>query len=358
MKIAIIHYWLIKMRGGEKVIEALCEMFPDADIYTHVYDPSTVSSTIASHKIITSFIARLPFAKTLYSIYLPLMPFALRRFDLSDYDLVISSESGPAKGVQVNAQCRHICYCHTPMRYIWDLYDVYLKHAGVITGFFMRLVVPLLRRWDLKTAAGVDVFIANSEFVRNRIINIYGRDAHVVYPPVAVEDFSVADADDFYLYAGELTQYKMPQLAIEAFNQSGKKLVVIGDGELKGKLKQDASNNIAFLGRQSLDSLRYYFSHCKALIFPGIEDFGIVPVEVMASGRPIVAYRDGGALETVIEGRTGVFFDEQSPESLNMAVDRLEALMPYFDPALISAEMKKFSKSRFKREFSSCIALQ
>jgi len=352
MKVAIVHYWLVKMRGGEKVLEEFCEMFPEADIYTHVYQPDAISSTINKHKITTSFIARLPWATHLYQSYLPLMPLALKRLDLKGYDLVISSESGPAKGVIVAPGARHICYCHTPMRYIWDMYDSYRENAGFVTRVFMSLLGSWLRKWDRSTADGVDEFIANSHFVQQRIKNIYGRDSLVIYPPVAVEDFSVSESvDDYYLYAGELTQYKQPQLAIDAFNQSGRKLLVIGEGGMCDELKAVAKENIEFLGRLPFEQMKYHFSHCQALIFPGVEDFGIIPVEVMASGRPVVAFRAGGVLETVVEGKTGVFFDEQRPKALNAAVDRLEKDMDGFRPELIRAEAEKFSKDRFLESF-------
>ena len=339
------------MRGGEKVLEALCEIYPDADIYTHVYDAGAISAEINKHKIYTTFINKLPWARRLYQKYLPLMPFALGRLDLSDYDLVISCESGPAKGVSLPPGIRHVCYCHTPMRYLWDMYEIYRKNAGWLTAFFMRVLVPWLRRWDIRTASGVDVFVANSRFVQQRIHKIYGRESQVIYPPVPVNDFEIAPAEDFYLYAGELTQYKQPQLALEAFNQSGRNLIVIGDGDLKNELKKMACSNIRFMDWLPTEQLHSFFSRCKALIFPGIEDFGIVPVEVMASGRPVIAFRAGGALETVTEGVTGVFFNEQTAVSLNSALDHFEQHFDQFQPEVIKANMDRFSKSRFRNEF-------
>ena len=338
------------------MLEALCEMFPDADIFTHVYNQDAISSTIKKHTITTSFIASLPWATRLYQSYLPLMPMALKRLDLSGYDLVISSESGPAKGVVVDSDARHICYCHTPMRYIWDMYDVYRKNARFPTRIFMSLLVPWLRKWDISTANGVDEFVANSFFVQQRIKNIYNRESRVIYPPVSIEEFSISDqVDDYYLYAGELTQYKQPQLAVQAFNESGRRLVVIGEGGMESELKAFANSNIQFLGRLPIDQMKYHFSHCKALIFPGIEDFGIIPVEVMASGRPVIAYRAGGALETVIEGETGVFFDSQTPKSLNAAIDHLESRLEGFKPAQIRADVEHFSRSSFIKAFQSLL---
>lgn len=356
MKVAIVHYWLVKMRGGEKVLEAICELFPEADIYTHVYDPVNISDTIKLHKIKTSFINKLPFAKRLYQSYLPLMPFALKSLDLSGYDLVISSESGPAKGVVVKPESRHICYCHTPMRYVWDMYDEYRQNAGFITRLFMSLFIRWLRRWDKGTAEGVDEFIANSRFVQQRIKNIYGRESTVIYPPVSVEDFYISDnIDDYYLYAGELTQYKRPQLAIEAFNSSGRKLLIIGEGGMEAELKKMARDNITFLGRQSFEKLKYYFSHCKALIFPGVEDFGIIPVEVMASGRPVIAFRAGGAMETVIENKSGLFFDEQTPQSINTLIDDFDEAISILNPDEIRGIAEKFSKQCFSSMFKKIV---
>lgn len=351
MKVAIVHYWLIKMRGGEKVLEAICEMFPHADIYTHVYNPDTISIKINQHKIITSFINKLPWANRLYQSYLPLMPFALKRLDLAGYDLVISSESGPAKGIVVDSGARHICYCHTPMRYIWDMYDEYRNNAGFVTRVFMSLFIRYLRKWDKETSKGVDEFIANSKFVQQRIKNIYGRESKVIYPPVSVEEFYISDVtEEYYLYAGELTQYKYPQLAIDAFNISGRKLIVIGEGGMEKELKSVAKSNIQFLGRQSFEQLKFYFSHCRALVFPGIEDFGIIPVEVMASGRPVIAFRDGGALETVVEFETGLFFNEQTPDSLNATIDEFEKNEDVYVPSNIRSVVERFSKERFKAE--------
>lgn len=356
MKVAIVQYWLVKMRGGEKVLEAICELFPDADIFTHVYIPENISDIISCHKVQTTFIQNLPFSKKLYQSYLPLMPWALSRLDLSDYDLVISCESGPAKGVDVSSEARHVCYCHTPMRYVWDMYDDYRRNAGLLARISMPVLISWLRRWDKATSESVDHFVANSKFVQNRIKNIYDRESKVIYPPVAVENFRTSEIiGDYYLYAGELTHYKQPQLAIEAFNLSGRKLLLIGEGCIENELKSLAKSNIRFLSRQSFKQLKSYMSQCRALIFPGIEDFGIIPVEVMASGRPVIAYRAGGALETVTEFETGLFFDEQTADSLNNAVDSYEKDEQCFKPESIQKSVKKFSKKRFQSEFIKII---
>lgn len=357
MKVAIVHYWLVKMRGGENVLEAICELFPEADIFTHVYCPENISDVINSHKVSTSFIQKLPFSNRLYQSYLPLMPWALSRLALSDYDLVISSESGPAKGVSVSADAKHVCYCHTPMRYVWDMYEEYRSNAGLLARMTMPLLISWLRRWDKATSDGVDQFVANSQFVRTRIKNIYGREAKVIYPPVAVEEFQASESiEDYYLYAGELTHYKQPQLAIEAFNQSGRNLLIIGEGGIEDELKLQAKSNIKFLGRQSFQQLKVYMSQCRALIFPGIEDFGIIPVEVMASGRPVIAFRGGGVLETVTEFETGLFFDEQTADSLNETLKRFEKSVQSFKPEVMRKAAERYSKKRFQSEFMEIIS--
>ncbi len=351
MRVAIIHYWLIGMRGGEKVVESLCELFPQADIFCHVYDPGAVSDALKTHTIKTTFIQRLPAAKRYYQSYLPLMPLALDQLDLREYDLVISSESGPAKGVIVGPDTRHICYCHSPMRYVWDMYHDYRAGTGWMKRLIMPLLVHYLRMWDRVAADRVDEFIANSQFVANRIKKYYRRDAEVIHPPVNVNDFDVKDkTDDYYLLLGQLVSYKRPDLAIQAFNDSGRKLVVIGDGEMANRLKEIAGVNVELLGRQPFFVIRDYLARCKALIFPGVEDFGIVPVEAMASGRPVIAFRKGGALETVVDGVTGLFFDEQTPDSLNRAVDLFEANETTFKSGQMRAHAETFSKQRFKAE--------
>jgi glycosyltransferase involved in cell wall biosynthesis len=345
------------MRGGEKVLEALCELYPEADIFTHVYDSTNISSLIKKHHIQTTFIQSLPNARKWYQNYLPLMPFALRLLNLKKYDLIISLESGPAKAVKVGPNTLHICCCFTPMRYLWDLYDEYYESARWFKKIAMVLLLKPLRIWDKASAKGVDQFIAISEIVKTRIKQTYGRDSIIIYPPVDVESFKVSEEiGDFYLLFGQLVSYKKPQLAVEAFNQSGKKLIVIGQGELLADLQKVAKPNIQFLGRLDTADIKCYLSSCRALIFPGLEDFGIVPVEVMASGRPVIAYGQGGALDTVIDGRTGLYFTEQTIESLNDAVERYEAQSEEFGPLVIKEWTKKFSKAHFKHQFTKCVS--
>jgi glycosyltransferase involved in cell wall biosynthesis len=351
-----VHYWLVGMRGGERVLEALCDLYPEAHVYTHVYLPDAVSRSISCHMVTTTFIGRMPFATTMYKKYLPLMPMALEQLDLSGYDLVISSESGPAKGVIAHPDAVHLCYCHSPMRYIWNLYHQYRSDAGMTTRLMMPALAHYLRSWDQLSADRVDAFVANSHNVARRIWRYYGRSATVVYPPVDTDTFRAQSGSahgDFYLLVGELVGYKRADLAVRAFNHLRRRLVVIGSGELLASLRQLAGPTVEILGTQPIEVLRYSYSHAKALVFPGEEDFGIVPVEAMAAGCPIIAFRKGGACETVVEGRTGVFFDEQTVESLVRAVRNFEAVC--FDPEVIVNHATTFGTARFRREMSEVI---
>lgn len=350
MRVAIVHYWLVTMRGGEKVLEALAELYPEADIYTNVVDKAKLSPSLLSHTIYATFINRLPRAKSWYQRYLPLMPLALEQLDLRSYDLVISSESGPAKGVITRPDALHVCYCHSPMRYIWDFYPEYLKGKGYFTKRAMQLSFHYMRLWDVASAARVDYFIANSAYVAARIQKCYRRDSTIIHPPVDVEAFSPSEeVGDYYLWLGQLVGYKRPDLAVEAFNASGRKLVILGEGEEKERLIKQAKPNIQFLGRCGDSEIQNMLSHCKALIFPGLEDFGIVPVEAMAAGRPVIAFNKGGAAETVIDGKTGILFAEQTVESFNEALDRYEANQDNFVPKTIQQHARNFSRSVFKQ---------
>lgn len=339
------------MRGGEKVVETLCELFPDADIYTHAYRPSRVSDTIRRHAVRTTFISRLPFPTRLYQAYLPLMPLALEQLDLRAYDLVISSEAGPAKGVLIRPDARHICYCHSPMRYLWDMYPEYLAEASVLMRPAIRLLAYYLRRWDVASADRVDHFVANSHNVARRIWRCYRREADVVHPPIDIDRYGPANRrqGDAYLCVGQLVGYKRVDIAIEAFNRMGKQLVIIGDGAMKAELVRRAGPTIRFVGRVDDAALADAYSFARALIFPGEEDFGIVPLEAMACGCPVLAYGRGGALETVLPNRTGFFFDQQTPESLMLAVARFEAAEASLDPLEMAAHARAFSKERFKQ---------
>lgn len=354
MRVALVHYWLVNMRGGERVLEALCRMFPDADIYTHVVDRRAISRTLARHRIRTTFIARLPFARRLYRSYLPLMPLALESLDLTGYDLIISHEAGPAKGIVPSPRAVHLCYASSPMRYVWDKYHVYRASAGWKWRLLMAPVAHYLRLWDHSSAARVDRFIANSRFVAGRIGKYYRRPAFIVFPPVAVDEFVPAAPDavgDYFLWVGELISYKRPEVAIEAFSRSGRRLVVVGEGAQAAALRRSAAPNVEFVGKMSFAQLKLTMAECRALIFPGEEDFGIIPVEVQAAGRPVIALGQGGAVETVVDGRTGILYDDDSVEGLLAAIDRFEAsgLATGGTEACV-ANAQRFTEQRFVEE--------
>ena len=351
MRVAIVHYWLVGMRGGEKVIENLCNIFPDADIFTHVYDPSKVSRTLQERRIETSFINKLPGARKHYQKYLPLMPIALEQLDLRKYDLIISSESGPAKGVIPPPNALHVCYCHSPMRYIWNMYHDYRERTSFLTKALMPVAAHYLRNWDAISATRVDHFVANSHTVRERIHRYYHRDAHVIYPPVDVDQFEpLPDAvGDSFLMVGELVPYKRAELAVEAFNQLGLPLTIIGGGERLQAIKHLAGPTIRVCGPQPFEVLKSEYARCRALIFPGEEDFGIVPVEALASGSPVIAYGRGGATETVVDGLSGVLFEQQTAQAIVDAVRRFDMIS--FDPLKIAHSARRFAADNFRIAF-------
>jgi glycosyltransferase involved in cell wall biosynthesis len=355
MKIAIVHYWLLGMRGGEKVVEALCRLLPEADIFTLFYDPERVSPLIRSRRVKASFLNPL---RGHYRNLLPLMPMALEHFDLRDYDLVMSSESGPAKGVITGSRTRHVCYCHSPMRYLWDLYPAYL-HEWTSSRMRRALMAPLmnyLRLWDYSTAARVDEFCANSANVRTRIWQTYRRDARIIYPPVAVETFYNRTAEDYYLIVSELVAYKRIADAVRCFSKSGRRLRIAGDGPEFKSLHSMAGPSVEFTGRVSDEELRRLYASCRAVIMPGEEDFGIVPVEAMASGKPVIALGRGGVLESVpmdIPG-AGVLFDQPGHEPLEEALQRFEAA-PVCSPWDLKMTVARFSESRFASEMRSLL---
>jgi len=362
MKTAIIHHWLVNMRGGENVLEVLLEMFPDADIYTHVYDPGAVSDIIKSRKVFTTYINKLPFAKKLYRRYMPLMPTALTDFNLQQYDLVISSEAGPVKGVIPNPDAYHLCYCHSPMRYLWDMYHEYFQKSNPLVRFFMKRLIPGLRLWDVYSANMVDFFIANSSYVAKRIRRYYNREAAIVYPPVDVDKFISVERSpkDFYLFFGQLAGYKRADLAIEACIASGRKLVVAGSGAKEAdKRRYTKTGRVSFRGRVSGEEVRELYASARALLFPGIEDFGIIPVEANAAGCPVIALGKGGALDTIKENVTGIFFSEQSSASLIEAIDRFEAMETegaFRNRETFTSHVQQFSPDAFKENIRRIIA--
>jgi len=355
MKTALLHYWLINKRGGENVFAEIAGMFPSADIFTHAYDPGLMAPIFGGHRVFESFIGSLPGAKKHCQHYLPLMPCALRRLDLSGYDLLISSESGPIKGIRKPAGAVHLCYCHTPMRYLWDMYDDYYKSAGPVGKLGMRLFRDSLRKYDLRSADGVDLFIANSSFVAERIKRIYHRDSQVVYPPVNVEYFSGESRprQDFYLLAGQLVSYKHPELAVLACSKLGRRLVVAGTGPMLPELRRLAGPSVEFRGRVSDWELRTCYAEARALLFPGIEDFGIVPLEAQAAGTPVIALGVGGTLETVLPGKTGLFFQRPTAEGLTDAIREFEGMT--FDASDCRKQAAGFTPERFRDHFSRIV---
>ena len=352
MRVAIIHFVLLYMSGAERVLQALCDQYPDADIFTHVYDPTKISPDIKKHNIQTTFINKLPLAKKLYKYYLPLMPYALEELNLLEYDLIISCESGPTKGIVPNPDALHVCYCHSPMRYVWDMYHEYANRRHPLLRVVQAYFYHRLKIWDTSSADRVDFFIANSSFVKKRIKSYYRREAKVLPPPVNTHQFEIqADTGDYYLWLGRLVHYKRPDIPVEAFKHSDKHLVMIGAGEELETLRKKAGSNTRMLGFQSFDVMKEKLEHCKALIFPGVEDAGIVPVEAMAAGKPVIAYNKGGLKDTMIDGKTGVLYDDQSPAGLMAAVEKFEAMQGEFDPEFIKQHAEKFSYDGFKEKF-------
>ena len=351
-RVAIVHEWFTSMRGGEKCVEALCEVFPGADVYALLHVPGSVSPVIERALVRTTFVQHLPAAATQYRRYLPLFPLAVRQFDLRRYDLVITSNHCVAKGARVPAHALHICYCYTPMRYIWGQYDEYFGRgrAGFFTRGAMRACVGPLRRWDVATAAHPDHFVAISENVRSRIREIYAREADMIYPPVDTSRFALSGRDDgYYLIVSALVPYKAVDLAIEAFNRTGDRLVIVGEGPDAPRLRRLAGSGITFEGWQSDSRLTEFYAGCRGVIFPGEEDFGIVPLEAMASGKPVLAYGRGGALETVIdtpELSTGKLFPDQTVDSLLSGLALFKKTG--FDPRRIRAHALTFGREIYK----------
>jgi glycosyltransferase involved in cell wall biosynthesis len=376
MKVAIVHDWLTGMRGGEKCLEVFCELFPDATLFTLLHDKGRLSEPIERMDIKTSFIQKLPFVKKKYRNYLPLFPAAIEQFDLKSFDLILSSSHCVAKGVIPHPESYHICYCYTPMRYVWDLYQEYLRDKSWLTKKIAPYISNYLRLWDVASSSRVDYFVAISNHVRQRIARYYRRDAEVIYPPVDTELFKPSSSvDEYYLIVSAFVPYKKLDIAILAFNQLGYPLKVIGTGPDEKRLKAIVrSRKIEFLGWQSQRSLGDYYSRCKALIFPGEEDFGITVLEAQASGRPVIAYGKGGVLETVIpynpplppfnkgggggiteDSPTGIFFYEQTPKALISAIRFFEKTIDFFDSTKIRGHVMAFDKGIFKERIKRFI---
>jgi glycosyltransferase involved in cell wall biosynthesis len=349
MRVALIHDWLTGMRGGEKVLEVLCELYPDADIFTLFHRAGAVSPAIERHRITTSFVQHLPRADVHYRRYLPLFPLAIEQFRLTGYDLVISSSHCAAKAVRAPIGARHLCYCHSPMRYAWDQFDAYfgVDRVGLLANRLVyRPVLGALARWDAATASRVDRFVANSKYVAGRIGRYYNRVATILYPPVDTQFYHPAPSpsDRHFLIVSALVPYKRIDLAIAACERLRVPLRIVGEGPERERLEQMAGPMITFAGRLTDEEIRDEYRRAAALLLPGEEDFGIVPVEAQACGRPVVALARGGALETVRDGETGVLFPEPTVDSLATALDRARAIT--FDRSRIRAHAEQFSRQR------------
>lgn len=356
MKVAIVHDYLNQSGGAERVLESFMDLFPDAPIYTIISDLSKMSKKIQTANVRNSFIQTIPFSKKHYKKMISLFPLAIEQFDLREYDLILSSSSAFAKGVITHPNQIHICYCYTPMRYVWDLYHQYIKE-DVSNPIFRFLLPPILHRirmWDQLTAQRVQHFIADSKNVANRITTYYGKDSTVIYPPVSFDNFKISEKiEDYFLIVSRLIPYKRIDTAIDAFNRLNWPLIIIGDGYDRKRLEGLAGPSVRFLGHQPDEVINDYYSKCQAFILAGEEDFGITPLEAQASGRPVIAFRKGGALETIIEFETGLFFAEQHAQSL---IDILLQFKNYnFDPQRIREHAFTFSKERFEQEISDYI---
>jgi glycosyltransferase involved in cell wall biosynthesis len=348
LNVALAHDWLNGMRGGERVLELLCESFPEAPVYTLLHQPEGVSDTINRHRIVSSHLQRIPGFVSRYRYFLPLYPWAISQFRPEPADLLISTSHCVAKGLPRPPGARHLCYCFTPMRYAWSFYDEYFG-ANPVKKLLLQPVLKRLRSWDHDHSAGVDRFVAISHHVQKRIKDFYGRPADVVYPPVDTERCTPGPGgpghDGYDLIVSALVPYKKVDLAVETYNRLGHKLVIVGTGTEFERLKAIAQPHITFLGWKSDAEILELYRRCRMLIFPGEEDFGIVPVEAMSCGKPVVAYGKGGAAETVVDHESGVFFEEQTPESLAEGIERAGKI--HWDPRHIRQNAERFSVQNF-----------
>ena len=359
-KSAILHEWLSVFAGAEWVLKEMYHSFP-SPIFALIHDQAFPLHNIGDNvEVNTSFIQKLPFAKKKYRNYLPLFPLAVEQFDLSDYDLILSSSYAVTKNALTRPDQLHICYCHSPMRYAWDLYFQYLKEANLSKGikaFILKSILHYIRIWDFTATSRVDYFIANSNYIANRIRKVYNRESKVIYPPVTINDFKIdSQKENYYLTVSRMVPYKKNDLIVGAFSKMpDKKLIVIGDGPEFKKMKQLAGKNVELLGFQPFDELKKYMEKAKAFVFAADEDFGIVPVEAQACGTPVIAFGKGGVLETVNENETGLFFREQSEQSLIEAVHCFEKSIDQFDSSVIRKNAERFSQERFRSEYSNFV---
>lgn len=365
MNIAIVHDWLVTYAGAERVLEQMLMVFPNADLFSLVdFLPSNQRGFIQYKPVQTSFIQKLPRACLKYRQYLPLMPLAIEQHDVSSYDIVISSSHAVAKGVLTGPNQLHICMCYSPIRYAWDLQHQYLNESGLTKGlksWIARLILHYMRIWDYRTASGVDKFIAISEFIARRIRKTYGREAAVIYPPVDVEQFTFSEVkEDFYLTASRMVPYKRIDMIVEAFSaMPERKLVVIGDGPDYKKIHAKAGVNVTLLGYQPFEVLKYHLQRARAFVFAAEEDFGIAPLEAQACGTPVIAYKKGGAVETIrglrVSNPTGVFFEEQTTSSLRQAVQTFEKNGKIISSTACRDNAIRFSSKRFHQEFKELV---
>lgn len=365
INIGIVADWLVTYAGSEKVIKEFIDVFPSSELYSVVDFLSDSNRELFSgKKAKTTFIQKMPFAKSKYQKYLPLMPLAIEQLDMSGHDVVLSSSHAVAKGILTGPDQLHISYVHSPIRYAWDLQHQYLRESGLsegLKGFIAKYLLHKIRIWDYRTANGVDHFIANSKFISRRIHKVYGRSSDVIYPPVDVNNFTLNEnKDNYYFTASRLVPYKRIDLIVDAFNEMPeKKLVVVGDGSEMDKIKSKAKGNIEILGYQPNNIMQKHMQNAKAFVFAAEEDFGITPVEAQACGTPVIAFGKGGVLETIIpEGNqnpTGVFFDTQEPGSIIESVNKFESMQDLFEPIECRRNAEKFSEERFRTEINTYI---
>ena len=365
IKIGIVDDWLVTYAGAEKVIKEFIDVFPSSELYSVVDFLSDSNRELFSgKKAKTTFIQKMPFAKSKYQKYLPLMPLAIEQLDMSGHDVILSSSHAVAKGILTGPDQLHISYVHSPIRYAWDLQHQYLRESGLsegLKGFIAKYLLHKIRIWDYRTANGVDHFIANSKFISRRIHKVYGRSSDVIYPPVDVNNFTLNEnKDNYYFTASRLVPYKRIDLIVDAFNEMPeKKLVVVGDGSEMDKIKSKAKGNIEILGYQPNNIMQKHMQNAKAFVFAAEEDFGITPVEAQACGTPVIAFGKGGVLETIIpEGNqnpTGVFFDKQEPGSIIESVNKFESMQDLFEPTECRRNAEKFSEERFRTEINTYI---
>ncbi|HBQ6236305.1 TPA: glycosyltransferase family 4 protein [Klebsiella quasipneumoniae subsp. similipneumoniae] len=365
INIGIVADWLVTYAGSEKVIKEFIDVFPSSELYSVVDFLSDSNRELFSgKKAKTTFIQKMPFAKSKYQKYLPLMPLAIEQLDMSGHDVILSSSHAVAKGILTGPDQLHISYVHSPIRYAWDLQHQYLRESGLsegLKGFIAKYLLHKIRIWDYRTANGVDHFIANSKFISRRIHKVYGRSSDVIYPPVDVNNFTLNEnKDNYYFTASRLVPYKRIDLIVDAFNEMPeKKLVVVGDGSEMDKIKSKAKGNIEILGYQPNNIMQKHMQNAKAFVFAAEEDFGITPVEAQACGTPVIAFGKGGVLETIIpEGNqnpTGVFFDKQEPESIIESVNKFESMQDLFEPTECRRNAEKFSEERFRTEINTYI---